>query len=158
MTRRDVRQHLYDIVDACRAVAEFAEGKTFADCQADRLLRSGIERQLTIAAEALNRGLKVDPSLAERISGTLDIIAFRNVVVHEYDVVSDEVVARDSPARFLRRARYSSSAGAASARTMSNTACASAKARMTSMQPAKAGPESRTLESIPTPCAVNSCL
>lgn len=92
MKRRDVRQYLYDIVEACVAIREFAHGKTFDEYAADRLLRSGVERQLTIAAEALNRALRAEPDLAEGIHGVADIIAFRNVVVHEYDVVSNEVV------------------------------------------------------------------
>ncbi len=85
-------KHLDDMRRACRLLAEFVAGKTFADYSADALLRSAVERQLTIVGEALNRLKKIDPTAASSITDARQIIAFRNILVHGYDVVKDEVV------------------------------------------------------------------
>ena len=92
MKRPDVRKFLYDIVEACDLLGQFTSGKTFDDYSADALLRSGVERQFGIVGEALARAVRVDPGLAERITGTKRIIAFRNRLVHGYASVVDEVV------------------------------------------------------------------
>jgi uncharacterized protein with HEPN domain len=88
----DVRKYLFDIAQACELLAGFTAGKTFADYEADPLLRSGVERQFGIIGEALNLALRVDPSLAEQITGSGKIIAFRNRLVHGYSSVSNKVV------------------------------------------------------------------
>lgn len=85
-------KHLDDMRRACRLLAEFVTGKTFADYSTDALLRSAVERQLTIVGEALNRLKKLDPAAASSITDARQIIAFRNILVHGYDVVKDEVV------------------------------------------------------------------
>ncbi len=88
----DVRKYLFDIVQACELLKEFAGGKTFADYSADPLLRSGVERQLGIVGEALGQAIRVDPGLAERVAGARRITAFRNRLIHGYASLSNEVV------------------------------------------------------------------
>ncbi len=90
--RLEIRKYLFDIQQACRLLSEFTAGKTLADYQADALLRSAVERQFEIAGEALNRALNLEPELASAISDTKRIVAFRNVLIHGYAGVSDEVV------------------------------------------------------------------
>ena len=85
-------KHLYDMQQARGLLAEFVAGKTFDDYSADALLRSAVERQLTIVGEALNRLKKIDPTAASSISDARQIIAFRNILVHGYDVAKHEVV------------------------------------------------------------------
>jgi len=92
MTQREVCKYLYDIAQACEALARFAAERTFDDYKADELLRSGVERQLITIGEALHQALRLEPALADHIAQTEDIIAFRNRLVHGYDVVSDELV------------------------------------------------------------------
>ena len=58
----------------------------------DPLLRSGVERQLMIVGEALNRLKKIEPTIASQITDSRQIIAFRNILVHGYDIVRNEVV------------------------------------------------------------------
>ena len=42
-----------------------------------------------VMGEAMRRLSDIDPAMAERISGRRQIIAFRNVLIHAYDVVDD---------------------------------------------------------------------
>jgi len=90
--RRECRKYLYDIQKACELLAEFARGKTLADYSADPLLRSGVERQFEIAGEALSQMLRLEPGLSEAISDSKRIIAFRNILIHGYSAISNEVV------------------------------------------------------------------
>src|SRR5262245_63638009 len=90
--RLESLKHLYDMQQGCRLLTAFITGNTFADYSADALVRSGVERQLTIVGEALNRLMKVEPTVAAAVTDARQIIAFRNILVHGYDVVRDEVV------------------------------------------------------------------
>ena len=53
--RPEARRHLYDILRAAEKLEQFTEGKSLDDYEGDALLRSGVERQLGIVGEALNR-------------------------------------------------------------------------------------------------------
>lgn len=66
--------------------------KTFDGYLADVLLRSAVERQLTIIGEALTQANKIMPTLAASISCLRQILAFRNILVHAYAVVDHAVV------------------------------------------------------------------
>ena len=77
---------------ACRLLAAFVAGKTFDDYSNDALLRSGVERQLIIVGEALNRLTKIEPAIASGITDARQIVAFRNILVHGYDIVRNDVV------------------------------------------------------------------
>jgi uncharacterized protein with HEPN domain len=90
--RLDALKCLYDMHQACQLVTAFIAAKTFDDYASDALLRSGVERQLTIIGEALNRLMKLDPEAACSITAVRQIIAFRNILVHGYDIVRNEVV------------------------------------------------------------------
>jgi uncharacterized protein with HEPN domain len=92
MPRSRAKKLLYDIQQAADAIASFVEGKTPEDYLRDLLLRSGVERQFQIIGEALNRLSKVEPELVAQIEDFRDIISFRNILVHGYDVVTDEIV------------------------------------------------------------------
>ena len=88
----EIPKFLYDIQLACEALAQFTESKSVDDYQADILLRSAVERQLTIIGEALSQALKVDPTLAEKITDVRQIINFRNVIVHGYATIENETI------------------------------------------------------------------
>ena len=88
----EIRKYLFDIWQACELLAQFSSGKTLNDYQGDALLRSAIERQFEIVGEALNQAVKLDPELANQVSDSGRIIAFRNRLIHAYAAVSNEVV------------------------------------------------------------------
>lgn len=56
------------------------------------MVKSAVERQFEILGEALNRIKKIDPELLNELSDWQRIISFRNVIVHAYDVIDDEIV------------------------------------------------------------------
>lgn len=90
--RPESRKFLFDIQCAANLILGFVEGKQISDYGSDDLLRSGVERQFEIIGEALSKLTKIDLETANRISETRRIVAFRNVLVHGYDAISDEVV------------------------------------------------------------------
>ena len=100
MTTR-VRKLLQDICDAGARISRFAQGKSRDDYAADELLRSAIERQLLIVGEATSRLAQEDAVTAAELGPIRSIVAFRNILVHAYFQVKEdvvwEIVQRDLP-------------------------------------------------------------
>ena len=92
---------LNDILDGCDFIQSTAQGRTLADYERDRLLRSAIERNFEIIGEALNRIDKTDSATAKRIPEHPEIIGFRNVLIHGYDSVDHsrvwQIIQADVP-------------------------------------------------------------
>ena len=62
--------------------------KMFITYQQDVLLRRGIERELEILGEAMNRILKEHPDVP--ISDAHRIVGLRNRIIHGYDSIADD--------------------------------------------------------------------
>lgn len=90
--RLEERSLLFDISEACLLILQFTSGKNFAEYSADAVCRSAVERQFITIGEALNRLTKLNPAIPARIPESRAIISFRNILVHGYDRVEDEVV------------------------------------------------------------------
>jgi uncharacterized protein with HEPN domain len=92
---------LEDIRDAAVFVRQATAGKTLDDYRAQRLLRHAVERNFEIIGEAVGRLAKLDPTTAAKLSQYQQIISFRNLLIHGYDLVDDaqvwEVIQRDLP-------------------------------------------------------------
>lgn len=86
---RDVDVYLNDIKLSCEAIVEFTRDKSFEDYQRTRMLRSAVERELSIIGEAVGQVLKVQPELRESLTDAKRIVGFRNVVIHAYATLSD---------------------------------------------------------------------
>lgn len=83
---------LEDIRDAAAFVRQATEGKTLDDYRRDRLMRQAVERNFEIIGEAVGRLTKVDPPTAARIGQYQQIISFRNVLIHGYDLIDEAQV------------------------------------------------------------------
>jgi uncharacterized protein with HEPN domain len=73
---RDPRTYLWDALTAADLLTSFTESKTYADYEAEALLRSGVERQFEIIGDALNQLSKTAPEIAD----LRRIVAFRNIL------------------------------------------------------------------------------
>ena len=92
---------LEDIRDAAAFVRQATEGKTLDDYRRDRLMRQAVERNFEIIGEAVGRLAKVDPATAAKIGEYQQIISFRNVLIHGYDLIDEaqvwEVIRQNLP-------------------------------------------------------------
>lgn len=86
------RAHLYDIVQAGRAIREFTSGCSYDGYVANAMMRGAVERKFEIMGEALNRIRKKNPEMLGRIREGREIISFRNILIHGYDIIDDRVV------------------------------------------------------------------
>jgi uncharacterized protein with HEPN domain len=60
--------------------------------QSNAILRSGVECQLEIIGEALNKLSKVDSEAASRIAELQIIVAIRNILIYGYAAVDDALI------------------------------------------------------------------
>ena len=88
----DSEKYLWDAAAAADRILRFTSGKSRADYLADDLLRSAVERQFEIVGEALASFRRVAPDRASGIADLSRIVAFRNVLAHEYGDVDDGLV------------------------------------------------------------------
>ncbi len=83
--------YLHDILQSAEKVQRYVRDKTFGDFQQDELLRDGVERNLEIIGEAARKVSEVfkqnHPDIPWR-----KMIAQRNVLVHEYESISNEEI------------------------------------------------------------------
>lgn len=70
----------------------FTNGKSLDDYENDLMLRSAVERQFEIIGEALNKSIKIEASLENEIESSRDIINFRNLIVHGYNIIENKTV------------------------------------------------------------------
>jgi uncharacterized protein with HEPN domain len=90
--RRRTLKFIFDAHAACDAIQRFTSGKSLAEYRADDLIRSAVERQFTILGEAFLQADRLEPDLRSVIADLPKIIGFRNVLVHGYDVIQDDLV------------------------------------------------------------------
>ncbi|MBI4556555.1 MAG: DUF86 domain-containing protein [Candidatus Hydrogenedentes bacterium] len=90
--QRKTPKLLEDIRGAAAFILEIAKNKSLADYQGDRTFRSAVERNFEIMGEAIRRLVREDLETAGHIGDYPQIIAFRNVLIHGYDLIDDERV------------------------------------------------------------------
>ena len=82
------KAHLLDMLEAARKISGYAAGKTSDDYYDDDLLQDGIERNLITLGEAARR-VSNDFRFNHPEIPWEEIIAERNVMVHEYDSLDE---------------------------------------------------------------------
>jgi uncharacterized protein with HEPN domain len=85
----DIKKYLSDIDFAIDLIDEFIKDYEFSQYQNDLKSRSAVERQLGIIGEAVNKYRKLAKT---ELSGSKEIIAFRNRIIHAYNNIEDEIV------------------------------------------------------------------
>jgi uncharacterized protein with HEPN domain len=90
--QHDIEKYVVDIAAAAMDIREFVGAMSFDEYHANKLVKAAVERKFEIIGEALGRIARMSPKTAASIREFEKIIAFRNVVIHGYDVVSDPIV------------------------------------------------------------------
>jgi uncharacterized protein with HEPN domain len=90
--RPESRKYLWDASQAVDRITRFVAGKTFQDYQADDLIRSAVERQFEIIGESLAQMRTADAETASGVPELARIVAFRNLLIHGYATVDDNIV------------------------------------------------------------------
>jgi len=89
--KREIKKYLFDIKTSIESVEEYlGEERNFFMYQENKLLRRGIEREIEIIGEAMNRILKIEPDI--NIVNARRIVDARNWVIHGYDKVDDVII------------------------------------------------------------------
>jgi uncharacterized protein with HEPN domain len=83
---------LSDTLSAADSILRAIAGKSIAEYRQDELLRAGVERWFEKIGESLRRLERKDPTTAAKIPDVRNIIDFRNLLAHGYDIVQDEQV------------------------------------------------------------------
>lgn len=84
-------KYLFDIKVSIDSIEEYLDDNyDFNKYLDNKLLRRGIERELEIIGEAINRLIKIDPKI--NISNPRRIVDLRNWVIHGYDKVDDVII------------------------------------------------------------------
>ena len=84
---RDTLGLLKDIREAAGFIVDDTSGKTFDAFMQNRRTRQVVERNFEIIGEAVNRLNRQDPDAVARNSVPQQIISFRNILIHGYDVI-----------------------------------------------------------------------
>ena len=88
----DAKVCFEDAINAAFLIQEFTKDLNFDQYELDIKTQSAVERQFEIIGEAFNRIFKIDSELLTQITDWKDIIGFRNVIIHGYDVLSTAVI------------------------------------------------------------------
>lgn len=88
----DAKKYLWDVREAARRINRFTLDRSFDDYLCDEMLRAAVERQFEIIGEALSQLSKREPESAKRIPDLARIVAFRNILIHGYATVDDQLV------------------------------------------------------------------
>lgn len=88
---KEIKTWLEDIRLSIEEINSFLpEKRNFVEFQKDLKTRKAVERNIEIIGEAVNRILKVDPSV--KITKARKIVDTRNRIIHGYDTISIDII------------------------------------------------------------------
>ncbi len=87
-----VQKYLNDMQISIQEIEVASErfGRSFAVFENDVVFRKFVERNIEILGEAMNRILKIDPSIP--ITSARKIVDTRNYVIHSYDSLKPDIL------------------------------------------------------------------
>ncbi len=87
-----IKTWLFDILNSITEIQGYFEGEivSFKHYKNDTKTKRATERGLSIIGEAVNRINKSTSTVM--LSNSREIVGTRNIIVHGYDIVSDELV------------------------------------------------------------------
>jgi len=85
-----VNKYLFDMKIAIESINEFVADIDLEEYKTNKLIRSAAERQLEIVGESVKRIERTGQPVP--IANAKHIVAFRNILVHEYERLEDETV------------------------------------------------------------------
>ena len=88
----NVQAYLYDIGTARRHITSFTAEMTLDTYSADIRTKGACERMFEIIGESLRRIRSDFPHMFSQIPDADQIIAFRNIIAHGYDIIDDDLV------------------------------------------------------------------
>jgi len=88
----EIKTWLFDVWNAIVEIESFFidRPKDFLSYQSDIRTKRAVERNMEIIGEAMNRILKKNENLS--ISNSRKFVDVRNVIIHGYDKLADEVI------------------------------------------------------------------
>lgn len=90
--RRDASAYVEEILQAITDIESFISGMHFSSYARDERTKAAVERKLLVIGEALNQLCKTNPSVNEYVTDFKRIVGFRNILVHGYFGVEDQIV------------------------------------------------------------------
>lgn len=90
----EAKKLLEDVRMAAEYIINHTKDMSLDDYISDKIVPVAIERKFEIIGEALNRLKAVDQQTLQKINNYRQIIAFRNILIHGYDAVDNEIVWR----------------------------------------------------------------
>ena len=88
----EARTYAQDILEHADLIQNLLADKSYEDYTNDWVVRSAVERQFSIIGEAVNGLSRHAPTAAASITAYPRIIAFRNILMHGYSQVDNEIV------------------------------------------------------------------
>ena len=86
-----IQKYLFDVQTSIDSIFEYlGEQRDFKYYMSNKQLRRSVERELEIIGEAVNRILHLEPNTP--IDDARKIVGLRNMVIHAYDSISNEIV------------------------------------------------------------------
>lgn len=86
-----ITKYLSDILASINAIDTYLQGnRNYYFYLQNRIVRRSVERELEIIGEAMNRILKMYPAI--NITSAVKIVDQRNLIIHAYDAINDEMV------------------------------------------------------------------
>ena len=89
---RKIEAYINEISSAILDIQNYIDGHDFDSYVLDGKTKDAVERKLLTAGEALNQMSKMDPKLNKQISDFEKIVAFRNILIHGYFGIDDQIV------------------------------------------------------------------